>query len=232
MVSTEELSRRSPKKSGRYDSYNGKSSKEKFSHSTNKMSSSRYATRYKSSSRSRSPVRKEPTNCIHITKLKRPLVLANLKAMLHEFGDFSDSDFWIDQYDSSCIVKYESIEIAKEAQEKLDNSKWPDSDSSRLAVDYTTEEKLKRRREDSVRFKKSAGSMLEKTGLLKRSAGDRKLPVQKIPEVSTEPRQKGASSRKDVNSSSSKKIKQESVSDSISLAKEEPAEKNKRIKLE
>jgi len=142
-----------------------------------------------------SPARNEPTECIHITQLKRPYVLTNLQAVLRTFGEFSDEDFWIDNFRSNCIVKYNSVESAQKARDELHSVRWPDDKAPVISVDYTTEEKLLRQRADPSNRKSSSGAAVEKSGLIIHVSNDRKLSTEKddnVSENSTESRKRKA----------------------------------------
>lgn len=99
-----------------------------------------------------SPARNPVTRWVHIRGLKRPFTHKSLINMLSTFGEVSESNFWIDSIKSNCIVEYSSEEGATLARERLHNCVWPQSSDNSLCVEFSTEEKLKRRKDDDVRF--------------------------------------------------------------------------------
>ncbi|KAI6209080.1 RRM domain-containing protein [Aphelenchoides besseyi] len=96
-----------------------------------------------------SPARKTPSQFIHIFQLRRPFSHESLLDMLGTFGDFSREEFWIDKLRSNCIVKYDSVETAQKVRDELHNSRWPPASDMTLRVDFTTDEVLQRRRNES-----------------------------------------------------------------------------------
>ncbi|KAI1730753.1 RNSP1-SAP18 binding (RSB) motif domain-containing protein [Ditylenchus destructor] len=93
-----------------------------------------------------SPPRNPVSNLIHIRQLKRPFTLKQLQNLLKNFGTLVEEDFWIDSIKSNCIAKFESEEQAEQAREGLHNAVWPTSSDQSLIVEFSTDEKLARRR--------------------------------------------------------------------------------------
>ncbi|KAF7633910.1 SAP domain-containing protein [Meloidogyne graminicola] len=90
--------------------------------------------------------RNSPSRLIHIRGLKRPYTQRALLDLLGKFGTVDESTFWIDSIKSNCIVTYDTVEQAEFARERLHNVVWPIASTDALCVEFSTDEKLKRRR--------------------------------------------------------------------------------------
>ncbi|KAH7721512.1 hypothetical protein AAVH_10973 [Aphelenchoides avenae] len=90
--------------------------------------------------RALSPARNPVSQYIHIIGLKRPFTNGQLQNLI---------TFWIDKVKSNCIVKYATEEQAERAREGLHNVKWPQGNEETLKVEFASEERLIRRREEN-----------------------------------------------------------------------------------
>ncbi|KAI1711154.1 RNSP1-SAP18 binding (RSB) motif domain-containing protein [Ditylenchus destructor] len=93
-----------------------------------------------------SPARNPVSKLIHIRQLKRPFTVKQLQTLLKNFGTIVEEDFWIDSIKSNCIAKFELEEQAEQAREGLHNVVWPTSSDQSLIVEFSTDEKLARRK--------------------------------------------------------------------------------------
>uniref|UniRef100_A0A914N202 SAP domain-containing protein n=1 Tax=Meloidogyne incognita TaxID=6306 RepID=A0A914N202_MELIC len=95
--------------------------------------------------RAASPARNPPSRWVHIRGLKRPYTQRALLELLGKFGIVDEGAFWIDSIKSNCIVTYETIEQAELARERLHNVIWPAASTDSLCVEFSTDDKLRRR---------------------------------------------------------------------------------------
>ncbi|KAL3072745.1 hypothetical protein niasHS_017719 [Heterodera schachtii] len=93
-----------------------------------------------------SPARHPPSRWVHIRNLKRPFTKAALFDLLGKFGTVDTTHFWMDSIKSTCIATYETDEQAQLARERLHNVVWPVASDLALCVEFSTEEKLNRRK--------------------------------------------------------------------------------------
>jgi hypothetical protein len=78
-------------------------------------------------------------NYVHIENFKRPLRLPDLKLFLSSFGKYDPSSFWIDDRKSHCIVKYEEVASAANAQMTIDGKRWPSEEREPLRASFLEE---------------------------------------------------------------------------------------------
>uniref|UniRef100_A0A915EGE2 SAP domain-containing protein n=1 Tax=Ditylenchus dipsaci TaxID=166011 RepID=A0A915EGE2_9BILA len=95
-----------------------------------------------------SPARNPLSQLIHVRGLKRPFTVKALQNLLGNFGKLVEDGFWIDSIKSNCIVKFETEEQAQLARERLHNVIWPASSDLSLIVEFSSEDKLTRRRNE------------------------------------------------------------------------------------
>ncbi|KAL7074437.1 hypothetical protein ACQ4LE_006858 [Meloidogyne hapla] len=95
--------------------------------------------------RAASPARNPPSRWVHIRGLKRPYTQRALLELLGKFGTVDEGAFWIDSIKSNCIVTFDTVEQAELARERLHNVIWPTASTDALCVEFSTDEKLRRR---------------------------------------------------------------------------------------
>ncbi|KAI3420273.1 Apoptotic chromatin condensation inducer in the nucleus [Globodera pallida] len=110
--------------------------------------------------RASSPARNPPSRWIHIRNLKRPFTKMALFDLLGKFGTIDTTHFWMDSIKSTCIATYEAEEQAQLSRERLHNVVWPAASDLALCVEYSTEEKLKRRKAEEEREASANNSAL------------------------------------------------------------------------
>ena len=91
---------------------------------------------------------------VKVTNLVRPFTVNQLKDVLSRTGQIAEDGFAINKIKSVCIVKYSKAIQAKQTVTALDGVKWPSGNNKNLKVEFSSEEALKRLRdegEDRVR---------------------------------------------------------------------------------
>ncbi|OAF65939.1 hypothetical protein A3Q56_06342 [Intoshia linei] len=103
------------------------------------------------------PPKNEPSLYLHISNLRRPFLVAQLKNFLRQTGNYDPESFWIDDIKTHCFVKYDTIEEAEETRFALHGLIWPISNRVTLIADFASEEEYlshKKSNEPSDLFKK------------------------------------------------------------------------------
>ena len=110
----------------------------------------------------------KPSTVVEIKNLERSVTMKQLTDLLKKYGDFDEKDLWVNTFKSHALVKYKTVEAAKETIFSLNGVKWPPSNSRKLNVssscDTLFEEKVRGIKKDkTIKNDGWGGSKSDKT---------------------------------------------------------------------